>query len=126
MRSGWEPLSREICCTATSIFEVIDNVAALDAVDGALFWDFGESFLFDRRQGRMDHAVGGVLYVQIPILSFLENVTIRSQTEYGYSVINCTGAVWFRLYRAFWWVVWRTTDISRRINTQEQCRRILP
>jgi len=80
-------------------FEVVDNTAALHSVDGALFYDVGQSFLFDEQQGRTDHAIGGGLYFQIPILSFVENLIVR--TEYGYSVVNHTSAVWFGLYRAF-------------------------
>ena len=33
-----------------------------------------------------DHAVGLGLYWQIPLLSFVENLTVR--TEYGYSLTN--------------------------------------
>jgi hypothetical protein len=87
------PLSGEID------YQVIDNTAALHSIDGALFYDVGRSYLFDRPQGDIDHAVGGGLYFEIPLLSFVENLTVR--TEYGYSLVNHTSAVWFGLYRAF-------------------------
>ena len=80
-------------------YQVLDNTAALRSVDGALFYDVGRSFLLDEAQGKVDHAIGAGLYFQIPLLSFVENVTIR--TEYGYSLTNNTGAAWFGLYRAF-------------------------
>lgn len=80
-------------------FEVVDNTAALQSVHGSVFYDVGRSFQFDQPQGRTDHAVGGGLYFQVPLLSFVENLTIR--TEYGYSLINSTGSFWFGLYRAF-------------------------
>ncbi|MCP4505128.1 MAG: hypothetical protein GY826_01875, partial [Fuerstiella sp.] len=80
-------------------YEVLDNTAALTSVDGALFYDVGRSYLMDQAQGQVDHAVGAGLYFQIPLLSFVENLTVR--TEYGYSVTNETGAFWFGLYRAF-------------------------
>ena len=80
-------------------YQVLDNTAALHSVDGALFYDIGRSYLLNEAQGKIDHAIGAGLYFQIPLLSFVENVTIR--TEYGYSVVNNTGAIWFGLYRAF-------------------------
>ena len=80
-------------------YEVLDNTAALKSVDGAVFYDVGRSYLMDQAQGKIDHAVGVGLYFQIPLLSFVENLTVR--TEYGYSVTNETGAFWFGLYRAF-------------------------
>lgn len=80
-------------------YEVLDNAAALNGVDGSLFYDVGRSYLFNEPQGAVDHAIGAGLYFQIPLLSFVENVTVR--TEYGYSVTNSTGAFWFGLYRAF-------------------------
>jgi hypothetical protein len=79
--------------------EVADNTASLQSVDGSLFYDVGRSYLFDQPQGDIDHAVGAGLYFEIPILSFVENLTIR--TEYGYSLVNQTSAFWFGLYRAF-------------------------
>ena len=79
--------------------EILDNTAALDSVDGSLFYDVGRSYLFDRPQGATDHAIGAGLYFEIPILSFVERLTIR--TEYGYSLVNQTSAFWFGLYRAF-------------------------
>ncbi|MCA9083194.1 MAG: BamA/TamA family outer membrane protein [Planctomycetaceae bacterium] len=79
-------------------YEVLDNTAALNSIAGAVFYDVGESFLLDQSQG-VDHAIGGGLYFRIPLLSFVENVTVR--TEYGYSLVNNTSAVWFGLYRAF-------------------------
>ena len=80
-------------------YQVLDNTAALQSVDGALFYDVGQSYLLNEAQGKVDHAIGAGLYFQIPLLSFVENVTIR--TEYGYSLTNNTGAFWFGLYRAF-------------------------
>jgi len=79
--------------------EFLDNTAALHSVDGSLFYDVGRSYQFDRPQGVTDHAIGGGLYFEIPILSFVERLTIR--TEYGYSLANETSAFWFGLYRAF-------------------------
>ena len=80
-------------------YEVLDNTAALHSIDGALFYDLGRSYLQNSPQGKADHAIGAGLYFRIPLLSFVENVTIR--TEYGYSVTNSTGALWMGLYRAF-------------------------
>ena len=80
-------------------WEVADNTASLQSIDGSLFYDVGRSYLFDQLQGDIDHAVGAGLYFEIPILSFVENLTIR--TEYGYSMVNQTSAFWFGLYRAF-------------------------
>lgn len=80
-------------------YEVLDNTAALDSISGAIFYDVGESYLFNKAQGPVDHAVGGGLYFGIPLLSFVENITFRA--EYGYSLINSTSAAWFGLYRAF-------------------------
>ena len=80
-------------------YEVLDNTAGLHTVDGALFYDVGRSYLMDEAQGKVDHAIGLGLYWQIPLLSLVENLTVR--TEYGYSVTNETGSFWFGLYRAF-------------------------
>ncbi|MEZ6063454.1 MAG: M1 family aminopeptidase [Planctomycetaceae bacterium] len=80
-------------------YEAVDNTAGLHSIDGALFYDVGRSYLFNSPQGDIDHAVGGGLYFQIPLLSFVENLTVR--TEYGYSLVNETSAAWFGLYRAF-------------------------
>ena len=80
-------------------YKVVDNTAGLHSIDGALFYDVGRSYLFDAPQGNIDHAVGGGLYFQIPLLSFVENLTVRA--EYGYSLVNETSAAWFGLYRAF-------------------------
>ena len=79
--------------------KVLDNTAALHSIDGAVFYDVGRSYLFDDPQGPIDHAIGGGLYFELPLLSFVENLTIR--TEYGYSLVNRTSAFWFGLYRAF-------------------------
>lgn len=80
-------------------YQVLDNTAALNRIDGSVFYDVGRSYLMGDAQGKTDHAVGVGLYFQIPLLSFVENLTVR--TEYGYSVTNSTGAFWFGLYRAF-------------------------
>lgn len=80
-------------------YELFDNTASLNSIDGALFYDVGRSFLLGDAQGKVDHAIGAGLYFQIPLLSFVENLTVR--TEYGYSVTNSTGSFWFGLYRAF-------------------------
>ncbi len=80
-------------------FEVLDNTAALSRLDGALFYDVGRSYLMNSPQGQTDHAIGAGVYWQIPLLSFVDNLTIR--TEYGYSMTNDTGVFWFGLYRAF-------------------------
>lgn len=80
-------------------YEVLDNTAAINRVDGSVFYDVGRSYLMDEAQGKTDHAVGVGFYFQIPLLSFVENLTVR--TEYGYSLTNSTGAFWFGLYRAF-------------------------
>ncbi len=79
--------------------EVLDNTASLHSIDGSLFYDVGQSFLFDAPQGPVDHAVGAGMYLQVPVLSFVERLTIRF--EYGYSLVNRTSAFWFGLYRAF-------------------------
>ena len=80
-------------------FEVLDNTAAFSRLDGALFYDVGRSYLMNSPQGQTDHAIGAGVYWQIPLLSFVDNLTIR--TEYGYSMTNDTGVFWFGLYRAF-------------------------
>ena len=80
-------------------YEVADNTAALNNIDGALFYDVGRSYLLDQAQGKTDHAIGAGLYFELPILSFVERLTCR--VEYGYSVTNDTGAFWFGLFRAF-------------------------
>ena len=80
-------------------YEVLDNTASLQSVDGAVFYDVGRSYLLGDAQGKVDHAIGAGLYFQIPLLSFVENLTVR--TEYGYSLTNSTGSFWFGLYRAF-------------------------
>ena len=80
-------------------YEVVDNIAALRSVNAAMFYDVGESFLFDQSQGGLDHAVGAGLYFDVPLLSFVENLTVR--VEYGRSVTNDTGAFWFGLFHAF-------------------------
>ncbi|MEQ9410840.1 MAG: M1 family aminopeptidase [Fuerstiella sp.] len=80
-------------------YQVLDNTAGLHQIDGSVFYDVGRSYLMDNAQGKVDHAVGLGMYFQIPLLSFVENLTVR--TEYGYSLTNSTGAFWFGLYRAF-------------------------
>lgn len=80
-------------------YDVLDNTASLNGVDGSVFYDVGRSYLLNEAQGKTDHAIGVGLYWRIPILSFVENLTVR--TEYGYSVTNETGNFWFGLYRAF-------------------------
>ncbi|MEZ6128042.1 MAG: M1 family aminopeptidase [Planctomycetaceae bacterium] len=80
-------------------YEVLDNAAALHSVDGSFFYDVGRSYLLGEPQGKVDHAIGAGLYFQLPLLSFVENLTVR--TEYGYSLTNSTGSFWFGLYRAF-------------------------
>ena len=80
-------------------WEVADNTASLHSIDGSLFYDVGRSYLFNRPQGDIDHAIGAGLYFEIPILSFVETLTVRA--EYGYSMVNGTSAFWFGLHRAF-------------------------
>jgi hypothetical protein len=79
--------------------EVADNLAQLRSVDAAVFYDVGESYLFDKSQGGVDHAVGAGLYFDLPLLSFVERLTFR--VEYGQSLVTNTGVFWFGLYRAF-------------------------
>ena len=79
--------------------EVVDNLAALRSVSGSVFYDVGESFLRDRSQGGVDQAIGGGLYFDIPLLSFVEALTFR--VEYARSLERNTGAFWFGLYHAF-------------------------
>ncbi len=79
--------------------EVFDNLAALRSVWGSVFYDVGESYIFNRSQGGVDQAVGTGLYFDLPLLSFVEALTVR--VEYGRSVVNDTDAFWFGLYRAF-------------------------
>ena len=78
--------------------EVVDNLAALRSISGSVFYDVGESFLFDKSQGGIDQAVGGGLYFDLPLLSF-ETLTFR--VEYGRSLERDTGVFWFGLYHAF-------------------------
>ena len=87
------PLVRELD------YEVVDNFASLRSLDAAIFYDVGESFLFDISQGGIDHTIGVGMYFDIPLLSFVENLTVR--VEYGRSVTNDVGVFWFGLYRAF-------------------------
>ena len=79
--------------------EVVDNLAALRSISGSVFYDVGESFLFDKSQGGVDQAVGGGLYFDLPLLSFVETLTFR--VEYGRSLERDTGVFWFGLYHAF-------------------------
>ncbi len=79
--------------------EVVDNLAALRSISGSVFYDVGESFLFDKSQGGIDQAVGGGLYFDLPLLSFVETLTFR--VEYGRSIERDTGVFWFGLYHAF-------------------------
>ncbi len=79
--------------------EVVDNLAALRSISGSVFYDVGESFLFDKSQGGVDQAIGGGLYFDLPLLSFVENLTFR--IEYGRSLKRDTGVFWFGLYHAF-------------------------
>ncbi|MHC4878987.1 MAG: M1 family metallopeptidase [Planctomycetota bacterium] len=79
--------------------EVLDNMAALRSIWGSLFYDIGESYLFDESQGGVDQAIGTGLYFDLPLLSFVESLTVRM--EYGRSIERGTGAFWFGLYRAF-------------------------
>jgi outer membrane protein assembly factor BamA len=79
--------------------EVVDNLAALRSISGSIFYDVGESFLFDKSQGGVDQAIGGGLYFDLPLLSFVENLTFR--IEYGRSLKRDTGVFWFGLYHAF-------------------------
>lgn len=77
---------------------VYDNFARLRSVYSAVFYDVGESFLLDRSQG-IDHAIGVGLYFDIPLLSFVENLTVR--VEYGRSLEQGTEIVWLGWYHAF-------------------------
>ncbi|MBI1313246.1 BamA/TamA family outer membrane protein [bacterium] len=79
--------------------EVLDNLAALRSVWGSVFYDVGESYLFNQSQGGVDQAIGTGLYFDLPLLSFVEALTVR--IEYARSVVNHTDAFWFGLYRAF-------------------------
>ena len=79
--------------------EVVDNLAALRSISGSVFYDVGESYLFDKTQGGIDQAVGGGLYFDLPLLSFVETLTFR--IEYGRSLERDTGVFWFGLYHAF-------------------------
>lgn len=87
------PLSKELDV------EVVDNLAALRSISGSVFYDVGESFLSDESQGGIDHAVGGGLYFDLPLLSFVETMTFR--VEYGRSLERDTGVFWFGLFHAF-------------------------
>jgi hypothetical protein len=79
-------------------YEVADNFAALRSVFGAVFYDCGESYLFDRSTG-FEQALGTGLYFEVPLLSFVENLTFR--LEYGRCLDRGSDAFWFGLYRAF-------------------------
>ena len=75
-----------------------DNFAALRSIDGSLFYDVGESFIFNRSQG-LDHAIGAGLYLDMPLFSFAENLTAR--LEFGHSLRYSTSILWFGWYNAF-------------------------
>jgi len=79
--------------------EVVDNLAALRSISASVFYDVGESFLFDKSQGGVDQAIGGGLYFDLPLLSFVETLTFR--IEYARSLRRDTGVFWFGLYHAF-------------------------
>ncbi|NQV29125.1 MAG: BamA/TamA family outer membrane protein [Rhodopirellula sp.] len=79
--------------------EVVDNFAALRSISASMFYDVGESFLFNKSQGGINQAVGGGLYFDLPLLSFVETVTFR--VEYGYSLERQAGVFWFGLFHAF-------------------------
>lgn len=78
--------------------ELIDNFANFQSLYSSLFYDVGESFLFNRSQG-IDHAVGIGLHFQVGLVSFLEILTVRM--EYAHSLGQNTDVVWFGLYQAF-------------------------
>jgi hypothetical protein len=79
-------------------FQLADNFAKVETVSGSLFYDFGETFLFDRSMG-FEQAVGAGLYFDIPLLSFVERTTFR--IEYGHTLNRNADAVWFGLYYPF-------------------------
>ena len=75
-----------------------DRVITLRSIHASLFYDVGESYLFDNSQG-VDHAVGAGLYFDLPLFSFVENFTLRM--EYGYSLRHDTSILWVGWYHAF-------------------------
>jgi hypothetical protein len=75
-----------------------DNFAMLRSVNGSLFYDVGDSFIFNRSQG-LDHAIGAGLYLDMPLFSFAENLTTR--LELGHSLRHSTTILWFGWYNAF-------------------------
>lgn len=77
---------------------LLDNLGNIKSLYASVFYDVGESFLFDQSQG-VDHAVGAGLYFHIALLSFVEQLTLR--VEYGHSLRRDTDVVWFGLYHAY-------------------------
>lgn len=86
------PLCREID------FRIVDNIVNWKALYAGVFYDVGESYLFDRSQG-VDHALGVGLYFQFALFSFIENVTLRM--EYAHSLASQSNVAWFGMYYAF-------------------------
>lgn len=79
-------------------WQLYDNFATLRSVNGSLFYDVGDSFIFNESQG-LDHAIGAGLYLDMPLFSFVENLTTR--LELGHSLRHHTSILWFGWYYGF-------------------------
>lgn len=75
-----------------------DNFALLRSINGSLFYDVGESYIFNNSQG-FDQAIGAGLYFDMPLFSFIENLTTR--LELGHSLRYDSTILWFGWYHAF-------------------------
>lgn len=78
--------------------QFVDNFASWKSLYAAIFYDVGESYLFDNSQG-IDHALGAGLYFRLSLVSFLEQLTLR--VEYGHSLNTDSRIAWFGMYHAF-------------------------
>jgi hypothetical protein len=77
---------------------LVDNIGNIRSLYGSIFYDVGESYLFDDSQG-VDHAIGAGLYFHLAVLSFVEQLTLR--LEFGHSLRRDTDVLWFGIYHAF-------------------------
>lgn len=77
---------------------VCDNVVRLKSLYGSVLYDVGDMYLKGDSEG-LDHAIGGGLYFDFMLLSFLDRITLR--TEYAKSMRYGTQMVWFGMYYAY-------------------------
>lgn len=74
-----------------------DHLVVLRSIYGSLFYDVGEALITGNSLG-IDHAVGTGIYLDLPLMSFVENFAVR--IEYGRSLRNNTSVLWAGWYYA--------------------------